>query len=370
MTGSIQEKKGRKYYYAVLNTYNAEGKRKLKWINTGIPVKGNNKRKANEKLKELLVDNSRYNIDPTKDVYFNDYMLHWLEMLKISISPNTYESYRHILQLHIAPFFRGKKLSEMTSFVLEQYISEKLKVVSPNTVRKHLVNISKCLDTALRQNIIMYNPVKRIELPKKVKFDGAKYYNEKQIEQLIEIAKGDPLEIVIRLTIFYGLRRSEVLGLKWDAVDFENRTIAIKHTVVQVGSGIYRSDNTKNESSRAVFPIPNRILSELAALKAESGNNDYICAHKNGDPILPNYVSKHFAALLKRHNMPHIRFHDLRHSSATYLKYLGFDLKDIQIWLRHKDIGTTMNIYTHLDMDAKSNIANSLDARLDFSPTT
>ena len=85
-----------------------------------------------------------------------------------------------------------------------------MKSISPNTIIKHLRNISKCLDSAVRQNIIAFNPVKRIDMPKKIKYTGAKRYNEQQIEQLLECSRGDILEIVILLTVFYGLRRSEV----------------------------------------------------------------------------------------------------------------------------------------------------------------
>jgi len=87
----------------------------------------------------------------------------------------------------------------------------------------------------------------------------------------------------------------------------------------------------------------------------------YVCTQIDGGLLKPHYVSAHFKLLLAKHKMPPIRFHDLRHSSACYLKYLGFDLKDIQIWLRHKDIQTTMNIYMNIDMEAKTEIANKLN---------
>jgi integrase len=211
-------------------------------------------------------------------------------------------------------------------------------------------------------------------MPKKIKYTGAKHYNEKQIEQLLDCSKGDPLEIVILLTVFYGLRRSEVLGLKWDAVDLENNTITIKHTVILLNKTIHKTDSTKNDSSYAVIPLPNIIKSRLEEWKfkqdkfkllqpSDYNDNGYICTQINGNLINPHYVSRHFKLLLKQNNMPSIRFHDLRHSSAGYLKYLGFDMKDIQTWLRHKDIQTTMNIYVSLDMAAKRNIAESLNER-------
>ena len=162
--------------------------------------------------------------------------------------------------------------------------------------------------------------------------------------------------------------------MKWDAVDFANKTLTIKHTVVIVGKDTYKQDRTKNDSSYASFPMPDKIILQLERwrgrqqeLKALQPNDyideGYICTKPNGELLLPNFISQHFALLLKKNNMPHIRFHDLRHSSASFLKNLGFDLKDIQTWLRHKDIQTTMNLYTHLDMEAKENIADTLNSK-------
>ena len=237
-----------------------------------------------------------------------------------------------------------------------------------------MANISKCLNSAVRQNIIAFNPVKRIDLPKKQRFTGAKYYNEKQIEQLLSLSKGDPLEIVILLTVFYGLRRSEVLGIKWGAIDFDNMTLALNHTVVQGLERVYQKDSTKTKSSNVTVPLVDFIALRLkywreqqAQYKALQPNDyvdeEYVCTQINGSLIKPHYVSEHFKLLLAKNNMPHIRFHDLRHSSAGYLKYLGFDLKDIQIWLRHGSIGTTMNSYLNLDTDTRRNIADNLNKR-------
>jgi len=378
VTGSIQTKKGRANYYAVLNYYDDAGKRKQKWIDTEISIKGNNKRKANAKLNSLLSKYSDQKIDIGIDILFTEFMTDWLENLKHSIAPTTYEGYRLVLKSHILPYFRPKKLKikDLSPAHIQQYVNFKMKTLSPNTIIKHLRNISKCLDNAVKQNIIAFNPTKRIEMPKKIKYTGAKHYNEKQIERLLERTKDDPLEIVILLTVFYGLRRSEVLGVKWDAIDFDNNVITIRHTVTKYNKEVYKKDTTKNDSSYALVPLPNFIKNNLKAWRARQNEykllqpNDYIdegyvCTLPDGRLIQPDFVSHHFGILLERNNMPIIRFHDLRHSSANYLKYLGFDLKDIQTWLRHKDIQTTMNIYVNLDMSAKTDIANSLNEKFE-----
>ena len=377
MTSRAEIKKDRPFYYIVLDYVDeATGKRRRKWITTEIPVIGNNKRKANARAKEVLADYNLQKTDLSKDAVFTEFMEIWLETLRHSIAPSTYDAYKFTIKAHILPFFGPKKLKvrDIAPAHIQQYINSKMKTLSANTVRKHLVNISKCLDSAVKQNMIAFNPAQRVEKPKKVRYTGAKRYNEEQIEQLLACSKGDPLEIVILLTVFYGLRRSEVLGLKWSAVDMDNDTITIKHTVVVVGKNIHMNDTTKNDSSYAVIPMPERIKAEFKRWRVaqlqhkllqpnDYSDSGYICTQMDGRLIKPNYVSQHFQVLLHNHDLPKIRFHDLRHSSAGYLKYLGFDLKDIQTWLRHKDIQTTMNIYVNLDMTAKRNIANSLNEK-------
>ena len=377
MTANLHVKEDRPFYHCIIRYTDETGKMRQKWETSNIPVKGNNKRKAEKWKDEVFAKYAQERTDLNRDTNFVDYMGQWLESHRSSIEGSTYDGYKLIYDKYIKPFFEPKRLRirDITPSHIQQYIQHCLKSVSANTVHRHLANISKCLDTAIRQNIIAFNPVKRVDLPKKQKFTGAKFYNERQIEQLLTCSKGDPLEIVILLTVFYGLRRSEVLGIKWDAIDFESQTIAINHTVVQGHKEQRRKDSTKTASSNTVVPITGTIKARLKWWKSQQDNhkllqpNDYIdegyvCTQIDGSLIKPHYVSEHFKLLLAKNGMPHIRFHDLRHSSAGYLKYLGFDLKDIQTWLRHGDIGTTMNIYVNLDMAAKVNIADKLDARI------
>jgi len=153
-----------------------------------------------------------------------------------------------------------------------------------------------------------------------------------------------------------------------------NNTITIQHTITETYKGVYEADTTKTDSSYAVVPLPDMIKTELKKRKEKQLQyrllqpNDfidsgYVCSMTDGSRIKPNYVTQHFKILLHKHNLPVIRFHDLRHSSANYLKYLKFDLKDIQVWLRHSDIQTTMNIYVNLDMEARTEIANKLNEK-------
>jgi len=384
MTGSYTAKKGRPFYYIVLNYVDDTGKQKRPWIKTDIPVKGDNKNRVKARLKEVLAEYETQKIDLGKDVLFTVFLKEWLENLRPSIEAVTYDTYRLIVYNQIIPFFEAKKLKlrDVTSLHIQKYVKHKLETIpprkqkapSPNTIRKHLWNLSKCFDSAIKQNLIVFNPIKGIDMPKKVKYMGAKYYNEKQIDELLTAVKGDVLEGIIWIAVFYGLRRSEVLGLKWEAIDFINKTFDIKHTVVRVDKVLHKKDSTKNKSSYRSLPMTDTIIQMFKMLKAKQAqykllqprdyiDEGYVFAKEDGSLINPNYVTKRFKGILTKNNLEIIRLHDLRHSTASYLLYLGFSMKEIQIWLGHGDIGTTMNLYTHVDMEAKRNMADSLNEK-------
>ena len=153
MTATLQVKKDRPNYY-ILIRYKDEltGKERQKWITTDISVKGNNKRKAETRLKEVLIEFLREQTDFSKNGLFIDFMREWLENLKPSVEETTHERYVLIFKKYIIPFFEPKRLKvkEITPVHIQQYINFALQKVSANTVHKHLANISRCLNSAVR----------------------------------------------------------------------------------------------------------------------------------------------------------------------------------------------------------------------------
>ena len=179
------------------------------------------------------------------------------------------------------------------------------------------------------------------------------------------------------LAAFYGLRRSEVCGLKWDAIDFEKKTITIRHIVTQIcvdgKSTLIQKDRTKTKSSYRTLPLVPPFEKLLRRLKAQQEANrklcgnaycrqdaEYVYVNDIGELVKPGYLTQHFPRLLEKHNMRVIRFHDLRHSCASLLHANGVSMKEIQEWLGHSDISTTANIYTHLDFNSKVASANAI----------
>jgi integrase len=381
MTASLSIKKGN--YYVVANIYK-EGKRKQRWIPTGITAEKGNKRKADTKLREILTELEMNKTDITHEfanITFHEFIAWWLEHIRETIEPNTYESYTTPILKHIIPYFQERKilLKNLSPMHLQDYYGYLIREgrlngkggLTAGTVKRHHANISKCLNYAMKQNIIPYTPAQRVELPKAVKFVGS-YYNADETQQLLNACKGDPLEPVIILTAFYGLRRSEALGIKWEAIDFVQGAVQVRHTVVKMRNGGYLAkDRTKNASSLRTLPLISIVGEYLQKFKQQQDEfkqlqpNDYVdsgyvCSWHNGELLRPDYVSQHFKLLLKKSGLRAIRFHDLRHSAASNLLAAGFSMKEIQEWLGHADIGTTMNIYAHIDMNMKRNIADKL----------
>ena len=379
MTGSLQIKNGK--YYVVINTY-VGGKRKQKWIPTGLDAKGN-KRRAEKILRQELDKCELQKGIVNDDTLFSDYIHHWLTIVGPAVDEVTYQGYELLTNRHVIPYFNGLQIklqdvdrATIQSFLNVKFISGRLDGkggLSPASIKllKNIVNQS--LTEAVRDNIISSNPCQFVTLPQQQHYQ-AKYYNAKQLEALFEAIKDEPIYPLIKITSIYGLRRSELLGLKWDSIDFENGTITIMHTVTKV-STLVEKDKTKNASSHRTFPMTAEARSIFKAAKdADKENrklfgkdykkNDYVFKWPDGRPYSPDYVTKKFSKLLEENDLPHIRFHELRHSCASLLISLGFSLKDVQEWLGHSDIKVTANIYSHLDVKRKINIADSLTKTL------
>ena len=375
MTGSLTVKGGK--YYAVLNIYE-NGKRKPKWINSGLPEKGN-KRKAEAFLREKIAEYERMEGIVQTDILFADYIRHWLTHIARKVDEVTMQGYKTLADGHILPYFEQKKVPvrSLDHTMIQRYMDEKYQNgrldgkggLSPRSLRLHKNIISQALDLAVQSKLIPANPCQFVELPQNVRYEST-FYNAKQLQDLFKAFQGDELLPLVKITALYGLRRSELLGLQWDSIDFERKTMTIRHTVSKV-TEVVAKDKTKNASSRRSFPLTPeaeaifRRAKELeqqnrAAFGREYQENSYIFKWPDGHPYSPDYISHHFAKVLKKQGLPHIRFHELRHSCASMLLDMGFTLKDVQEWLGHSDIKMTANIYAHLDTARKNTIADSL----------
>lgn len=319
---------------------------------------------------------------------FTQFLLDWLAMMKKSVALTTHAGYSKSIKGQIIPYFDtkhpGLKLSHVAPKHIQDYYTYEMEErgLSANTVLRRQANIRKALQYAYKTGLISGNPADKIERPKAEKFTGT-FYQADELNSLFHAFKNDPLELVVILATYYGLRRSEIIGLRWDAVDFEKKTLTVKHTVQQTyidgKRQIVAQDRTKTKSSYRALPLVGPIEKLLLAEKTRQQQNrrlcgmcyctdylDYIFVNDIGELMQPDFISGHFALIIKKHGLRKLRFHDLRHSCASVLFANGVSMKEIQAWLGHSTLGTTANIYTHMDEDKKLDSANAIMPILKF----
>ena len=256
MTGSLQTKSGT--YYAVVRIPDDTGREKQKWISTGIPVAGNNKRQAHVRLREIISEMEQRKVTYSADILFLSWVDKWLEQKQNEVRLNTYESYEWAYKKYIVPFFAPLKLTLGTiapQHIQDFYNRARKNGQSATSVRKHNVIIRGALQDAMKKNMIPYNPADRATLPKKKKFIGSAY-SVAQANALLKVIDGEPIKPAIILGLFYGLRRSEVLGLRWGDIDFQAGTIHIRNTVVKTKTRVEAEQTKSQASTRTLFIIP------------------------------------------------------------------------------------------------------------------
>lgn len=400
ITGSVQINKG--YYFLVFNMYNEYGKRKPEWHSTGLKVDSNERKNnqirkqaekmLNEELVRVNAENSFSNKMNTiaknskySNMLFSDYMLELLENIKPKVVQSTYIGYEQVVKGRLCPYFKSKKIKliDLRPKDIQDFINYLYKQrLKGSTIAHYTSNMNTALKEAVIAEIIPSNPMDRIESVKKEVYIP-EFYTDDELIELIEVIKTQKLELPLTLGIIYGLRREEILGLTWNAIDFKNKSITIRKTV---GRGKYDGvtqflikDIPKNKSSYRTLPMFDFISDLLKKYKEKYKLNekifantyitdykDFICLMDNGELVKPDYVDRTFSRILKENGFRHIRLHDLRHSCATLLLRNGVPLPEIQKWLGHSNIITTQR-YSHLDQNEKSIPANMIETKFNMS---
>jgi len=381
VAGHLTLKNGR--YYAVLNYRNAGGQRKTKWIALGLPEKGN-KRKAEAELARLRAE---FELPKevgvlSSDMLFADYLLEWLEIAKGRLAVATYSSYAAMIKRPVGPYFRQRNLTlrELEARHLQMFYSEMLRKVKPNTVIHYHAIIHSALKYAVKTDMLVQNVADKVDRPKKNSFQPV-FLSAEEMQKMFEALRGTKLELPVLVAAFYGFRRGEVLGLKWDAIDFERGTISVIRTVTTITVDGKQTEieqqSAKTKSSLRTLPLIGSFREYFLQVKEAQELNEQICGNcynheydgfvfvdELGERMRANYLTSAFPKFLESHGLRRMRFHDLRHSCASLLLANGVPLKHIQEWLGHSDFTTTANIYAHLDYKSKITSAQAMETGL------
>ena len=244
--------------------------------------------------------------------------------------------------------------------------------LSTKTILEHHRLISTVLEQAVKEGLVPFNVASRATLPK-AEHKEVNYFQPEQVAAIRDALEREPMKwkTLVHLLLITGARRGEVLGLKWDKVDFEGNRIYICNSILYAPDvGIYES-TPKTERSRRYVALPPETIQLLRQYRAwQAGerlrlgeyyqNQDFLFTQDNGKPMHPDSVTEWLKRFSKRHDLPHINPHAFRHTMASMLYFNGVDSVSISKRLGHAQVSTTANIYAHVMEEADQRNADIL----------
>lgn len=378
----IQGKKGR-LYYVITQEEVIDGKKisKRVWCATGLTDENENISKAVE-MREKRLSSAGSALSVDREVPMKTYVNLYLAKKRRTIADTTYSGYFYRGN-RIIDFFDEIKVRSVSKVNVEQFMDHLITDCESQerTVKDIKTLLSGIMDQAVRDGLIAINPVKEATMNKtlilkhaKVKNDDDDFFSFKEAQLFLTIAESHELYELFFVTLFFGLRREEVLGLRWSCVDFDAKEFRVNHTVTK-GMTVNRVNSTKTATSARTYPLTEEQVKMFKHLKAKETDNrdlfgsayhdnDYIFKHEDGSLYYPDYPTKAFGKLIKAHpELPQgITFHGLRKSCVSILVHEGYDVKRIQKWVGHADIDTTLKIYAKVkDKEAKQEILNGMN---------
>ncbi len=346
-------------------------------------IYGKTRKEVQEKLRGAIQEKQEgVVLTGTARQTLEQFLLDWLEnSQKQSVRPRTYERYREIVQLHINPVLGHQKLQKLSAQHVQAFYTKKVNSgLSPSTVEVFHCVLHKALDTAVKWGLVPRNVCDLVSPPHRERFE-IKPLDADQAQALLAAARGHRLESLFILAIATGMRRGELLALKWQDINFANGTLQIRRILTRFPDKGYVEAEPKTQKSRRNIVIASFALEALrkhrtrqleAKLKAGANwqEHDYVFCTSVGTHLNPSKdVLDELKKLLRQAGLPDIRFHDLRHSAATLLLSEEVHPKVVQEMLGHSTISMTMDIYSHvlpsMQQDAVSRLNSVLDNRKD-----
>lgn len=379
MKGHIR-RRGKRSWGIVLDLGRDEqGQRRQKWHS----VKGT-RRDAEAELARLLNDfNLGSYVEPTK-LTVDDFCQTWLrDFAKRSVSAKTYERYRSLLLGNVAPVIGHVRLSKLSPLQIQSFYTGLLETgrrdgkggLSAQTVVHIHRLMHKAFGQAVRWQLLSRNILDAVE-PPRVQHTQMKALDDAEVKDLLDLTRNKPLYGPVLIALATGLRRGEILALKWPEVDFEGGQVRVVASMEQTKAGL-RLKAPKTAKSRRSVTLPQFAINYLRDLKKTQAeerlrvgsvydNQDFVFAREDGSPVKPDTLSTNFATMIRRSNLPHVRFHDLRHTHATQLLVQGVNPKVVSERLGHSKVAITLDTYSHvmpgLQEDAARRIQGAMGA--------
>jgi integrase len=347
-------------------------------------------REAQREMRRLLtaLDAGTY-IEPGK-ILVKDFLERWLAAYaKAQVSPKTFERYAEIIRCHLIPAIGGLDLAALRPLHLQAYyasavesgrrprrgeaLDDRARGLAARTVLHHHRVLREALHQAVKWQMLARNPADAVEPPRPVRTE-MRALDEAETARLIEASAGGRLYLPILLAATTGLRRGEILAVRWRDIDLEAGTAAVRQSLEQTKAGLSFKE-PKTQKGRRVIALPELAIDALRRHKAEQAKirlmlgpgyeaNDLVCCQPDGRPFKPGNITNSFAELVERLKIPHLRFHDLRHGHATLLLRQGVHPKVVSERLGHSTVGITLDVYSHVLPGMQEEAARKVDSAL------
>jgi integrase len=379
MRGHITKRGKNSYSIAIsLGKDPVTGKYKQQWVS----VKGT-KKDAEKRLGELLhqLDTGTF-MKPDKTT-LGEYLERWLKDYVVpNLSPKTAEGYEHIIRRHLIPALGGIPLTQLKPENLQRYYAEKLSrgrcdgegALSPRTVRHHHVTLHDALESAVKWGLLSRNPADGVS-PPRYQRPECHTLSEDDVHTFLEAARQTPYFALFYTALYSGMRRSELLALRWSDIDLLLCQIYVTRTLHHLRDGdiVFRAPKTaKGRRMIALSPSAVSILIEhkekqkldRAMLGIPLKDDDLVFSDLEGRPLLPDTVTHAWIKLVRRIGLKGIRLHDARHSHASLMLKAGTHPKIVQERLGHASIQITLDTYSHVAPGLQEAAAESFDKLL------
>ncbi|MFI0844401.1 tyrosine-type recombinase/integrase [Mesorhizobium sp. IMUNJ 23232] len=380
MKGHVFERSPGKWAI-VLDVYDENGKRKRKWHT----FETKSRRKAEEECARLIAEIRGGNyLEPSK-LAFGEYLERWLTHMKSQVSPRTHERYSEIVRKNIVPLIgsviltklKPAKISDAYATALASGRRKGEGGLAPTTVVYMHRLIKHALAQAVKWELLNRNPADAVS-PPKVERGTMNTYDMPQTAELVESVRGTRMLIPIVLGVLCGLRRGEIVALRWRNVDFDKGSLSIVESAEQTKEGV-RYKPPKSGKGRAVALSPTvleelrvhrlRQAEELLRIGIRQTEANFVYAREDGEPLQPRSLTQYWMKAVGKMELPRVRFHDLRHAHATHMLVNGVHPKVASERLGHSRVGITLDLYSHvlpgMQEDAASRVDDALQVALE-----
>ena len=348
---------------------------------TGKPiyknVLGKTQAEVKAKLKAAIEDSGNLDVLKAEQYTTGQWMDVWFEnCAKIKVRPSSHQTYRGYIDNHIKPNIGDIPLGKLSSLHLQKLYKKLLaggrverveakgqpKGLSAKTVRNINQVISSAMDFARDQKLISSNPTDGCALPK-LEHKEMKTLPVEQLTSFLREAKESGVFELYYIELATGLRRGELLGLKWEDIDLERGNLRVQRQIARINGAVVEAP-LKTKNAYRTLPLSADAVGVLREQKKKSGNSPYVFPSPTGGPISPDSVLHMLHRVLKRAGLSKVRFHDLRHTFATLALQNGVDIKTVSGMLGHYSAGFTLDTYTHVTTSAKKEAANTMGSIL------